>query len=132
MNSFELQETLPDIFLWLISGNKRVAYQRFRPEDLLDSPMNEERGDKGQYCAQSHRFFLNTPNDARAAGENCENCASVTAYFWLGLKKEMTNYLSGLPKGYQLPSRHLKPDDPNYSPPTYITYKGTRYRHEAC
>lgn len=38
------QHTVPDMFVWLLSNNKRVAYARLRTRDLLYSSNQEARG----------------------------------------------------------------------------------------
>ena len=38
------QHSIPDVFLWLISGTKRLAYQRISSRDLLYSMLEEEKG----------------------------------------------------------------------------------------
>lgn len=46
---------MPDVFLWLISGNRRVAYRRFKPYELLYS---ENRQERGVHCGKVQNFFL--------------------------------------------------------------------------
>jgi otoferlin len=38
------QHALPDVFLWLVSGGRRVAYQRLQARDLIFSVVGEESG----------------------------------------------------------------------------------------
>lgn len=38
------QHTVPDVFVWMLSNNKRVAYARVRARDLLFSLWDEARG----------------------------------------------------------------------------------------
>ena len=40
----EPQHALPDIFIWLISNNKRMAYHRIQAKDIVFSIVDEERG----------------------------------------------------------------------------------------
>ncbi|XP_008303313.1 fer-1-like protein 6, partial [Stegastes partitus] len=40
----EPQHTVPDLFVWLLSNNKRVAYARLRTRDLLFSSVQEAQG----------------------------------------------------------------------------------------
>lgn len=60
------QHTTPDIFVWLLSNNKRIAYARVQARDLLYSSTQEARG---IHCGKiislflkvkSHPDFLNT------------------------------------------------------------------------
>ena len=49
------QSGLPDVFVWMISGGKRVAYTRIRVEDILYSKVDSERG---QNCGRIQTIFL--------------------------------------------------------------------------
>jgi hypothetical protein len=49
------QHALPDIFIWLISGNKRVAYQRLLAKDVIYSIVDEE---KGKDCCKVQTLLL--------------------------------------------------------------------------
>ena len=49
------QPALPDVFLWMISDSKRVAYVRIPAEDLL---FNLCEGDKGSHNGRVQTFFL--------------------------------------------------------------------------
>ena len=52
---FQPQHALPDIFVWMISGNKRLAYQRLPAKDLIYSIVDEERG---RECSKVQTLFL--------------------------------------------------------------------------
>lgn len=49
------QHTSPDIFVWLLSNNKRIAYARLQARDLLYSSTQEARG---IYCGKIITLFL--------------------------------------------------------------------------
>lgn len=49
------QHALPDMFLWLISNNKRTAYQRIPARDLIYSMVAEECG---RDCGKVQTMFL--------------------------------------------------------------------------
>ncbi|KAF0293526.1 Otoferlin [Amphibalanus amphitrite] len=51
------QHSLPDVFIWMVSGGKRVAYQRLRARSLLHSLVEEEAG---QHCGKVQTLFLKT------------------------------------------------------------------------
>ena len=51
----EPQHALPDVFLWLIQNNKRVAYHRIPAKDIIYSLVEEE---KGRHCAKVQTLFL--------------------------------------------------------------------------
>ena len=41
---FQPQHSIPDVFVWLVSGTKRLAYQRIPARHLLYSMIDEEKG----------------------------------------------------------------------------------------
>ena len=51
----EPQHALPDIFIWMISNNKRVAYHRILAKDLIFSIVDEERGKE---CGKVQTLFM--------------------------------------------------------------------------
>lgn len=53
--SIKAQMSLPDIFIWLVSGKNRIAYCRVSSDRLLYSETTEERGD---LCGRMTRLFL--------------------------------------------------------------------------
>lgn len=38
------QHSLPDVFIWMVSNNKRIAYQRIPARHIIYSIVDEERG----------------------------------------------------------------------------------------
>lgn len=42
--SFQPQNTIPDVFLWLLSGSKRLAYVRIPSNSILFSLVEDQRG----------------------------------------------------------------------------------------
>ena len=53
------QNGLPDVFIWMLSGGKRVAYTRVCAEDIIYSQVDSERG---QYCGRVQTIFLRVSN----------------------------------------------------------------------
>jgi len=53
--SHEPQHALPDIFIWLLQNNKRVAYHRLPAKLLIYSPNDEEAG---KDCSTVQTLFL--------------------------------------------------------------------------
>ncbi|XP_027562918.1 otoferlin-like, partial [Neopelma chrysocephalum] len=51
----EPQHSIPDVFIWMMSNNKRVAYARIPSKDLLHSVVDEEMG---KDCAKVKTVFL--------------------------------------------------------------------------
>ncbi|KAM8784373.1 fer-1-like protein 6 [Rhynchonycteris naso] len=91
----EPQHTIPDVFLWMLSNNKRVAYARIASKDLLYSPVREQMG---KYCGTIKTHFLKLPGK-RPAGWSVQ--AKVDVYLWLGSAKHSSAMLDNLPAGYE-------------------------------
>ena len=51
----EPQHALPDVFIWLISNNKRLAYHRIPASSIMFSIVEEE---KGLHCGKVQTLFL--------------------------------------------------------------------------
>ncbi len=51
----EPQDSLPDIFIWMISNHKRIAYRRIPAKDIIFSMVDEERG---RDCGKVQTLFL--------------------------------------------------------------------------
>uniref|UniRef100_A0A8C8WP43 Fer-1 like family member 6 n=1 Tax=Panthera leo TaxID=9689 RepID=A0A8C8WP43_PANLE len=51
----EPQHTIPDVFIWMLSNNKKVAYARIASKDVLYSPVGEQMG---KHCGKIKTHFL--------------------------------------------------------------------------
>ncbi|XP_038157296.1 fer-1-like protein 6 isoform X2 [Cyprinodon tularosa] len=106
----EPQHTVPDMFVWLLSNNKRVAYARVRTRDLLYSSNQESRG---ILCGKILTLYLKPPGK-RPSGLSVQ--AKLDVYLWFGACSDSAHMLDDLPAGY-------RPDtggaDGN-SPPSYL------------
>ncbi|KFO20423.1 Fer-1-like protein 6 [Fukomys damarensis] len=91
----EPQHTIPDVFVWMLSNNKRVAYSRVAAKDLLYSPVREQMG---KHCGKIKTHFLKLPGK-RPAGWSVQ--AKVDLYLWLGSTRFSSTMLSNLPEGYE-------------------------------
>ncbi|XP_039383744.1 fer-1-like protein 6 [Mauremys reevesii] len=91
----EPQHTVPDVFIWMLSNNKRVAYARIPAKDVFYSPVNEQRG---KDCAKIKTHFLKLPGK-RLPGWNVH--AKVDTYLWLGSIKYSHNIMENLPIGHE-------------------------------
>ncbi|XP_048364575.1 fer-1-like protein 6 isoform X2 [Sphaerodactylus townsendi] len=114
----EPQHTVPDVFIWMLSNNKRVAYARIPAKDILYSPVNEQRG---KHCGKIKTHFLKLPGK-RPSGWNVHG--KVDTYLWLGSTKYAHAILDNVPTGYETetPSaasfgHHATP------PPASLVYK---------
>lgn len=56
---FQPQHSIPDVFIWMMSHNKRIAYARIPSKDILYSIVDEETG---KDCAKVKAVFLKVPS----------------------------------------------------------------------
>ncbi|XP_040004545.1 fer-1-like protein 6 [Xiphias gladius] len=90
----EPQHTVPDVFVWLLSNNKRVACARVRARDLLFSSSQEARG---IHCGKIITLFLKPPGK-RVAGLSVQ--AKLEVYLWFGTCSDSRHMLDDLPAGF--------------------------------
>ncbi|POI34949.1 hypothetical protein CIB84_001298, partial [Bambusicola thoracicus] len=94
----EPQHTIPDIFIWMMSNNKRIAYARVPSKDILYSIVDEEMG---KDCAKVKTVFLKLPGKRGFGPAGWTVQAKMEIYLWLGLNKQRKDFLSGLPCGFE-------------------------------
>ncbi|XP_063504943.1 otoferlin isoform X4 [Pongo pygmaeus] len=94
----EPQHSIPDIFIWMMINNKRVAYARVPSKDLLFSIVEEETG---KDCAKVKTLFLKLPGKRGFGSAGWTVQAKVELYLWLGLSKQRKEFLCGLPCGFE-------------------------------
>ena len=57
---FQPQHALPDVMVWMVCNNERIAYHRFQAKDLL---FTKEKELQGKFCGKRQTVFLKvTPN----------------------------------------------------------------------
>ncbi|KAJ1523524.1 hypothetical protein ONE63_001375 [Megalurothrips usitatus] len=117
------QHALPDIFLWLISNNKRTAYQRIPARDLIHSMVAEECG---RDCGKVQTMFLKLPGKRGLGPSGWAIQAKLQVYMWLGTLKHKKNFVDGLTKGYELSNEIRNADRPRAMPPSVIHYVDKR------
>uniref|UniRef100_A0A2K6TYS9 Otoferlin n=1 Tax=Saimiri boliviensis boliviensis TaxID=39432 RepID=A0A2K6TYS9_SAIBB len=96
--SDEPQHSIPDVFIWMMSNNKRVAYARVPSKDLLFSIVEEETG---KDCAKVKTLFLKLPGKRGFGSAGWTVQAKLELYMWLGLSKQRKDFLCGLPCGFE-------------------------------
>ncbi|XP_026146627.1 otoferlin isoform X14 [Carassius auratus] len=94
----EPQHSIPDVFIWMISNNKRIAYARIPSKDILYSIVDEEMG---KDCGKVKAVFLRLPGKKGFGPAGWTVQAKLEMYLWLGLNKQRRDFLSGLPSGYE-------------------------------
>lgn len=94
----EPQHSIPDVFIWMISNNKRIAYARIPSKDILFSIVDEEMG---KDCGKVKAVFLRLPGKKGFGHAGWTVQAKLEMYLWLGLNKQRKDFLSGLPSGFE-------------------------------
>uniref|UniRef100_A0A8C8VKP5 Otoferlin n=1 Tax=Pelusios castaneus TaxID=367368 RepID=A0A8C8VKP5_9SAUR len=94
----EPQHSIPDIFVWMMSNGKRIAYARIPSKDILYSIVDEETG---KDCAKVKTIFLRLPGKRGFGPAGWTVQAKMEIYLWLGLNKQRKDFLSGLPCGFE-------------------------------
>ncbi|XP_018611397.2 fer-1-like protein 4 [Scleropages formosus] len=119
--SQEPQSTLPDVFLWMMSGGKRIAYARIPAHTILFSMVEEE---KGKDCGKLTTIYMKTPG-----GPLGEIFAKLEVYLWLGVTKYAKNNLNSLPAEFRPVYEEavsVAAIPPNM-PPTKLVCEDSRY-----
>ncbi|XP_034725482.1 fer-1-like protein 4 [Etheostoma cragini] len=88
----EPQTTIPDAFLWLLSGSKRLAYVRIPSYSILFSLVEEQRG---RDCGRVTTLYMKSPG-----GSASEIFAKLEVYLWLGLAKYSKEVITCLPEEF--------------------------------
>uniref|UniRef100_A0A7N6F629 C2 domain-containing protein n=1 Tax=Anabas testudineus TaxID=64144 RepID=A0A7N6F629_ANATE len=94
----EPQHSIPDVFVWMMSNNKRIAYARIPSKDILYSIVDEETG---KDCGKVKAVFLKLPGKKSFGPAGWTVQAKLELYLWLGLNKQRKDFLSGLPNGFE-------------------------------
>uniref|UniRef100_A0A671K7F8 C2 domain-containing protein n=1 Tax=Sinocyclocheilus anshuiensis TaxID=1608454 RepID=A0A671K7F8_9TELE len=110
----EPQHTLPDVFVCLVSNNKRLAYARIPARHLLFSQSPEQRG---RDCGKINTLFLKPPGK-RGPGWTVQ--AKLDVYLWLGTCRDSFHMLDNLPSGFELEG--ISSEDRTGPPPDYLLY----------
>ncbi|NXO69106.1 FR1L4 protein, partial [Phainopepla nitens] len=111
--SKEPQCTLPDVLIWMLSNNRRVAYARIPAQNILYSVVEEE---KGKDCAKIQTVFLKVPGLHTG-----EIFAKLEIYMWLGVTKYAKNCLAELPEEFLSESEQEIAQLSAYSPPSQLS-----------
>ncbi|XP_076013626.1 otoferlin-like [Genypterus blacodes] len=114
----EPQHSVPDVFIWMISNGKRIAYARVPSKDILFSNVEEE---KGKDCGKVKTLFLRIPGKKGFGPAGWTVQAKIEIYLWLGLTRQRKDYMNGLPNGFEENKLSRGPGLPP-SPPISLTY----------
>ncbi|XP_026730449.1 otoferlin-like isoform X2 [Trichoplusia ni] len=113
------QHTLPDVFIWLISNGKRLAYHRIPARDIIYSDFADE---SGKYCGKMQTLFLKWPGKKSTTPSGWSIPAKISVYLWLGFLQDKKHYIDGLPQGYEVSSELRNADKLRSNAPSTIFY----------
>ncbi|KAL2078230.1 hypothetical protein ACEWY4_025915 [Coilia grayii] len=89
----EPQNSLPDVIIWMLRGEKRVGYARIPAHQVLYSTHSEEAC--GQYCGKTQNVVLKYPMD-KSKGQKLP--VQILVNMWLGLsayEKKFNTFAEG-------------------------------------
>ncbi|KAF4084233.1 hypothetical protein AMELA_G00126220 [Ameiurus melas] len=116
--SDEPQHSVPDVYIWMFSNGKRIAYARVPSKDLLFSTVEEEIG---KDCAKVKTIFFKLPGKKSFGPAGWTVQAKTEMYLWLGLNKQRKDFLNGLPNGFE-ENKAVKGPGIHSSPPISLIY----------
>uniref|UniRef100_A0A8C4RQZ0 Myoferlin n=1 Tax=Erpetoichthys calabaricus TaxID=27687 RepID=A0A8C4RQZ0_ERPCA len=83
----EPQNSLPDVIIWMLRGEKRLAYARIPANHILYSATSEKAS--GKYCGKIQNIFMKYPMD-KNKGLNLP--LQLRVNMWLGLSAEESEF----------------------------------------
>ncbi|XP_069548793.1 myoferlin [Brachyistius frenatus] len=89
----EPQNSMPDVIIWMLRGEKRVAYARVPANQILYSNFSEQA--HGKHCGKTQTIFMQYPMD-RDKGVKLP--VQLRANMWLGLsahEKKFNSFAEG-------------------------------------
>ncbi|XP_070962563.1 myoferlin-like isoform X3 [Oncorhynchus clarkii lewisi] len=89
----EPQNSMPDVIIWMLRGEKRVAYSRIPAYQLLYSTYSEQAC--GQFCGRTRNVFMQYPMDKN---KGLKVPVQIRVNMWLGLsadEKKFNNFSEG-------------------------------------
>ncbi|XP_034414037.1 myoferlin-like isoform X4 [Cyclopterus lumpus] len=89
----EPQNSMPDVIIWMLRGEKRVAYSRIPAHQVLHSTHSEQAC--GQHCGKTQTVFLKYPMDKN---KGLKVPVQIRVNMWLGLaahEKKFNSYTEG-------------------------------------
>lgn len=81
----EPQNSMPDVIVWMISGEKRIAYHRIPANEILYST---DPNYMGRHCGKLQSISLQLPGDKAIKDKKFEVPALIRVKLWLGLHNE--------------------------------------------
>ncbi|KAM9345045.1 myoferlin [Symphorus nematophorus] len=89
----EPQNSMPDVIIWMLRGEKRVAFARVPANEILFSNLSEQA--RGKHCGRTQTIFMQYPMD-KNKGEKIP--VQLRVNMWLGLsahEKKFNSFSEG-------------------------------------
>ncbi|XP_068184208.1 myoferlin [Antennarius striatus] len=89
----EPQNSMPDVIIWMLRGEKRVAYARVPANEILYSSFSEQG--HGKHCGQTQTIFMQYPMDKN---KGVKIPVQLRVNMWLGLsahEKKFNSFSEG-------------------------------------
>ncbi|XP_039632392.1 myoferlin-like [Polypterus senegalus] len=83
----EPQNSLPDVIIWMLRGEKRLAYARIPANQILYSATSEKAS--GKYCGKIQNIFMKYPMDKN---KGLHLPLQLRVNMWLGLSAEESEF----------------------------------------
>ncbi|XP_068632419.1 otoferlin-like [Battus philenor] len=113
------QQAMPDIFIWMISNGKRLAYYRVPARDIIYSDHSEE---SGKFCGKMQTLNLKWPGKKATSPSGWAIPAMIRVYMWLGGVQDKKHYVDGLPVGFEVGSELRNAEKLRSNAPNAIFY----------
>ncbi|XP_054456803.1 myoferlin [Anoplopoma fimbria] len=89
----EPQNSMPDVIIWMLRGEKRVAYARVPANQILFSNLSEQA--RGKHCGRTQTIFMQYPMDKN---KGVKVPVQLRVNMWLGLsahEKKFNSFSEG-------------------------------------
>ncbi|KAM3859805.1 myoferlin-like [Diretmus argenteus] len=87
--SEEPQNSMPDVVIWMLRGEKRVAYSRIPAQQVLFSKYSEQAC--GKHCGRTQTIFMQYPMDKN---KGLKVPVQIRVNMWLGLSADEKKFNS--------------------------------------
>jgi hypothetical protein len=81
-------EDWPHVYLWMICGNKRVAYHVDHAKDVIHSPIDEE---KGVHCGVLRTIYFQS-EETPVVADFITSVCKMDVVVWMGLPRHLNSY----------------------------------------
>nr|XP_039273403.1 myoferlin-like isoform X2 [Styela clava] len=88
--AYEPQSSMPDVIIWMLSDNKRIAYARIPANEVLYSKEREQYC--GRMCGRMQNIFLKYPTARTKSKKNYKIACQLQAMVWLGRASDQDDF----------------------------------------